>query len=73
MEYRIYFTDPLDRGMGYIPVLKRNDRAAIKTAERIAVKRPFELWAGRRLVFRYGVRISSDKAISKRCSEFSLR
>ena len=52
MEYRIYFLHSLDRGMGYVPVLQDDDSAAIEAAKRIAVKRPFELWFGRRLVFR---------------------
>ena len=52
MEYRIYFLHPLDKGVGFVPVLKKDDSAAIAAAKRIAVKRPFELWFGRRLVFR---------------------
>ena len=52
MEYRLFFLHPLDKGMGYLPVLKKDDSAAIAAARKIAVRRPFELWSGRRLVFR---------------------
>lgn len=56
MEYRIYYLETPYREMGHIPVLKDTDGAAIKTASRIAVKRSFELWAGRRLIYRKGPR-----------------
>lgn len=52
MTYRIVFTDPSERFLGALPIPAESRKDAIRKAKEQAAKRPFELWLGKRLVFR---------------------
>jgi hypothetical protein len=50
MTYRIIFTEA--RFLGALPIPAESEKDAITKAKEQAAKRPFELWIGKRMIFR---------------------